>query len=85
MARSTVTITVSLPPEMLSKIEEFMKKEGRTRSELFREALRRYILESRWEELKRYGTGKAKRLGIREDNVERLIQEFRRERDQDRS
>ena len=83
--RTTKVISLSLPPELLREAERIAKKEGRTRSELFREALRRYILESRWEELKRYGAGKARRLGIREDEVERLIQEFRRERDQDRS
>ena len=82
--RTTKVISLSLPPELLREAERIAKKEGRTRSELFREALRRYILESRWEELKRYGAGKARRLGIREDEVERLIQEFRRERDQDR-
>ena len=82
--RTTKVISLSLPPELLREAERIARKEGRTRSELFREALRRYILESRWEELKRYGAGKARRLGIREDEVERLIQEFRRERDQDR-
>jgi metal-responsive CopG/Arc/MetJ family transcriptional regulator len=43
MARVTVTFTISLPPEMAAKLEEIRKKEHRTRSELVREALRRYI------------------------------------------
>jgi len=83
--RTTKVISLSLPPELLREAERIARKEGRTRSELFREALRRYILERRWEELKRYGAGKARKLGIGEDEVERLVQEFRRERDQDRS
>ena len=45
MARVTKTITLSLPPEMVDKIKELMKEEGRTRSELLREALRRYAEE----------------------------------------
>ncbi len=43
MARVTVTFTISLPPEMAAELEETRKKEHRTRSELIREALRRYV------------------------------------------
>ena len=43
MARTTVTYSISLPPEMAAELEEIRKKEHRTRSELLREALRRYI------------------------------------------
>lgn len=43
MARVTVTFTISLPPEMADELEEVMKREHRTRSELIREALRRYV------------------------------------------
>lgn len=43
MARTTVTYSISLPPEMAAELEEIRKKEHRTRSELLREALRRYV------------------------------------------
>ncbi len=46
MARTTTTLTISLPPEMAAQVEEVRKKEHRTRSELIREALRHYITES---------------------------------------
>jgi len=39
-------MTVSLPPAMIKKVEEIRKAEDRTRSELVREALRRYFEES---------------------------------------
>ena len=42
MTRITKTITFSLPPQMAQKVQEIMKKEGRTMSELVREALRTY-------------------------------------------
>lgn len=42
MTRTTVTFSVSVPPEMAAELEEIRKKEHRTRSELIREALRRY-------------------------------------------
>ena len=43
MARITVTLTISLSPEMAAQLEEVRKREHRIRSELLREALRRYI------------------------------------------
>ena len=78
MARVTKTITLSLPPEMVDKIEELMKKEGRTRSELFREALRRYMEEQEWKEITRYGRMRAKEKGITEDQVEDIVDAYRK-------
>ena len=43
MPRKTKTITFSLPPEMAMRVEEFKQDEGRTTSELLREALRHYF------------------------------------------
>jgi hypothetical protein len=42
MRRTTATFSVSLPPEMMEELEQVRKAERRTRSELIREALRRY-------------------------------------------
>jgi predicted transcriptional regulator len=36
------TMTVSLPPAMVREVDRIRRKEGRTRSELIREALRQY-------------------------------------------
>jgi len=73
VARVTKTITLSLPPEMVDKIEELMKEEGRTRSELLREALRRYAEEREWKKIYRYGEMKAREKGITEDQIEDII------------
>lgn len=43
MARTTSTLTISLPPAMLEELERVRKEEHRTRSELMREALRGYF------------------------------------------
>lgn len=43
MTRTTVTFSVSLPPEMAIEIARVQRKEHRTRSELVREALRKYV------------------------------------------
>ena len=48
MPRTTTTITFSLPPEMAERVRQVMKDEGRTLSDLIREALRHYMDESEW-------------------------------------
>ncbi len=73
MARTTTTFTISLPPEMAEKVQEFMDKEDRTRSELFREALRRYFDEQEWKELIKYGRMKTQERGVSEDQVEDIV------------
>lgn len=77
--RTTKILSLSLPPKLLRAAGRAAKKEGRTRSELFREALRRYLQEMEWLELRRYGAVRAQRLGIREGDVDRLIHEYRAE------
>ena len=46
--RNTKTITFSLPPEMARQVQDVMREEGRTMSELIREALRNYMEEREW-------------------------------------
>lgn len=43
MPRTRDTMTISLPPAMLAKIERARRVEDRTRSELVREAIRAYL------------------------------------------
>ena len=79
MARESKILTFSIPPEMLKELEEVAKAESRTKSELLREALREYVRRRRWRDLQRYGKARAKKRGITEADVERIIEEFRRE------
>ena len=52
--RNTKTITFSLPPEMAEQVQDVMREEGRTMSELIREALRNYMEEREWLRTMRY-------------------------------
>ena len=52
--RNTKTITFSLPPEMAERVQDVMREEGRTMSELIREALRNYMEEREWLRTIRY-------------------------------
>jgi CopG family transcriptional regulator / antitoxin EndoAI len=76
--RTTKILSLSMPPELLREAGRIAKKEGRTKSELFREALRRYIQDKKWRELQEYGMRQAQKLGIKETEVERLIDEYRK-------
>ena len=58
---------------MAKKAETVSKKEARTKSELVREALRQYLWSAKWNELRSYGEKKGKKLGLCEEDVERLV------------
>ncbi len=85
--RTAKTISITMPPELLTKAQQFANREHRTMSELLREALRRYIDEPRSvnretrRALMEYGQGKAREMGIMsEEDVDRLIHEYRKEK-----
>ena len=60
MPRTTKTITFSVPPEMAEQVHDVMKEEGRTMSELVREALRLYMDERELRRLERHEMLKAR-------------------------
>jgi predicted transcriptional regulator len=75
--RSTKTLSVTLPPDMLKRAQSIAKRESRTMSELIREALRHYERRSWWDQVNEYGRARAERQGIREEDVDRLVHEVR--------
>jgi metal-responsive CopG/Arc/MetJ family transcriptional regulator len=78
--RTAKTVSITLPPDLLVKAHALAAREHRTMSELFREALRRYMsADSQWESLLARTRTRGKALGItNEDDVERLSNEYRR-------
>ena len=72
---------MSVPPEAAEDFERLAEREGRNRSELFREMLgvyRAYVETRTFESLQRYGAAQVSRRGIKtEKDVERLIREAR--------
>jgi CopG family transcriptional regulator / antitoxin EndoAI len=76
--RTTKTLSVTLPPEMLTRAEKLAKKENRTMSELVREALRHYERKNWWDEMNAYGRKSAEASGTRtEDDVVDVIRAAR--------
>lgn len=80
--RTAKTVSITLPPELLVKAQELATREHRTMSELFREALRRYMTQDpEWESFLARTRAKGKALGITsEADVERLSDEHRRDK-----
>ena len=79
MPRTTKTWTISLPPKLVKEAEQAAKQENRTKSELVREALGRYLEERRWRKLQKTSAEKIRNLGIStEDDVDRLVHDVRR-------
>ena len=79
MARSTKSITFSVPPEMDTQIKELVQREGLTRSELLRKALRRYLDERSLHSLSLEIGDRAAEIGIAtEDQVVELVHAIRR-------
>jgi predicted transcriptional regulator len=78
--RSAKTVSITLPPDLLVKAQELARREHRTMSELFREALRHYMVgDAQWDSLLTRTRAKGKALGISsETDVERLSDEYRR-------
>jgi CopG family transcriptional regulator / antitoxin EndoAI len=78
--RTSKVTSLSLPPKLLREAERLARREGRTKSELFREALRRYLADSRWREFQEFGRSQSRKLALKESDVDRLLQEYRTER-----
>ena len=67
-------------PDFLREVEKVAKEENRTKSELIREALRRYMEDREWEKLTRYARIKSAATGIKtEEDIQRVVDKFRGE------
>ena len=76
--RPKKTTPTSLPSDLIREADRVARQEGRTKTEILRVALRRYVAERRWRALQSYGVGRARKVGLTEADVERTVQEFRR-------
>jgi len=76
----TKTITFTLPSEMVDRLEATMREQGRSQNELLTDAIHQYLSERerlRWEELLARARCRTKVLGIKPEDVPRLIEEYR--------
>lgn len=63
--RPSHTFTISLPPDLAAEVDRLAEEEHRSRSELFREAFRRYVnSRQRWERILEFGPLAAAASGL---------------------
>ena len=82
-ARNTRVFTVSFPESLAQQVEQVAKEESRNISELFREAFRAYqffLLERELDKIRQT----LPPTPYTEDDVEELVHEIRRERNESR-
>ena len=70
---------ISLPEPLLAEIQSAAQAEHRGVDEVPTDAVKRYIEERSWTRLLDYGAERAKALGIKESDVDRLIAKSRAE------
>jgi predicted transcriptional regulator len=77
--RMSGTVTISLPPELAVEVDRLAEQEGRTRSELLREAFRQYAeRRRRWDQLFAYGDERAAAGALSEAVVLAAVKSRRR-------
>jgi hypothetical protein len=69
----------SLPGELMAEVRKLAQAEERTTDEVVQEAVERLLRMKRRQKLYAYGEKQAKRLGIRESDVPRLVKETRQD------
>jgi CopG family transcriptional regulator/antitoxin EndoAI len=75
----TSMVNISFQTELLGLIDDVAREESRSRSELIREAARMYIeRKQRWKDIFTFGDRQAAQCAVREDEVEKEIQAYRK-------
>jgi hypothetical protein len=69
---------VHLPDELLAELQSKAQAEGKTVDELAEEALRRGLDKSAWQDLLDYGGEQGRASRYTEEDVPRLVKEWRR-------
>jgi len=72
--------TKLLSAELLREVEEAAHAQQRSVEEVLAEAVRTYLDERRWQKLVESGNRRAKARGLTEDDIPRLVEEARRDR-----
>jgi len=74
MPRTTTIINFSAPPKLAKEINQLAKKEGKTRSELVRDALASYAFRMRLEKIQMKARVMAEKLGLETyDDIEKFF------------
>ena len=70
---------IHVSDELLAELQAKSQAEGKTVDELAEEALRKGLAERAWQDLLEYGRERGRASGYTEEDVPRLVKEWRRE------
>ena len=70
-------LSVSVPDELVAETEALARAQGKTKSEVVRDALRRHLTLERFREVQRLARDEAERRGIGPDDTEALVDQVR--------
>jgi len=73
---------ISLPDPLLAEIQSTARTERRTADEVVADAVRVYLEKQSWVQFVERNERRAKKMGISESDVDRLIAEYRAENQQ---
>ena len=73
-------LSVSVPDSLIADTEALARSQGKTKSEVVRDALRRHLQLERFRALQRQGRAQAEARGIGPEDAEALVDELRAER-----
>lgn len=79
MKTTSDTESVRMPSSLIAEIQAAATEEHRSREEVVREAIERYLRNRRWQRILAYGEQQARSLGLTDADVPRLIEEYRQE------
>lgn len=69
-----------LSPELIQQIEEAARTQNRKAADLLQEAVKQYLDRQSWEEFVGRNEQRARDMGLAEEDVPRLVEEYRREK-----
>lgn len=75
----TKNLHICIPDAVITEAEKMAAAEHITLDEFTHTAIKRYLDELGWKEFYAYGHQQARKIGIDEEDVERVIHEFRQE------
>ncbi|MDP2704484.1 MAG: ribbon-helix-helix protein, CopG family [bacterium] len=76
ITRNTAVISVSLPKEIVRKLEEARRRQGQSRSAFIQALINKEAEKRDWEEIYELGRQTAKRMNITsEDDIDRILHE----------
>jgi len=74
MLRNSAVISISLPPELLVRLDQFKNQSKKTRSEIVKDLIVSYLQDKSWSQIFTWGRESKEKLNIKsEEDIIKLI------------